>query len=80
MIPAIEPQQRRLARAVPPDEPDRLAAARPRAETSRSAQTSVACVCPRWTKRSFSVRASRAWTRKRRETPSTEISPTSIAT
>ena len=39
---------------------------------------SVACVCPRWTNRSLSVRASRAWTRNRRETPSTLISPVTI--
>ena len=36
---------------------------------------SSAPVCPRWTKRSLRVLVSRAWTRKRRETPSTLISP-----
>ena len=45
------------------------------ADTSRSAQTSSPPVRPRATTRSLSVRVSRAWTRKRRETPSAEIAP-----
>ena len=49
------------------------------ADTSRSAQTSSPPVRPRATNRSLSVRVSRAWTRKRRETPAAEIAPGVIA-
>ena len=64
MIPATRRSRVVLPEPLRPMRPT----ASPRAtstETSRSAQTSVACVCPRWTKRSFSVRASRPWIRKR---------------
>ena len=77
--PGDEPQQRRLARAVAPDEPDGLAARDARARRRGAPRRRSPAVRPRWTKRSFSVRASRAWMRNRRETPSTLISPGSIA-
>src|SRR5262245_58072209 len=78
MIPAIRRRSVVLPEPLRPMRP--TASPRPTcAETSRSAQTSVASVFPRWTKRSLSVRASRAWMRKRRATPSTAISPVSTA-
>src|SRR5262245_39555993 len=75
MMPAIRRRSVVLPEPLRPMRP--TASPRPTcAETSRSAHTSVPSVLPRWTKRSLSVRASRACTRKRRATPSTEISPT----
>src|SRR6185436_11190569 len=75
MIPAISLKSVVLPDPLRPMRP--TASPRPTsAETSRSAQTSIASVFPRWTKRSLSVRASRVCTRKRRATRSTAISPT----
>ena len=73
-------QQRRLARAVAADEPDRLARLDRRARRRGAPRPRVASARPRATKRSLSVRCGCVETRNRCETRSTTIRPGSRLT